>query len=434
MEIVVTHDMTDFDALAATVAAEKLHPGATVVLGRGLGIEVRDYLALHRDRFATALPDDVDLSAVRHLIVVDVRRKSRLGDFVALLGRPGVRVTVYDHHPAADDDIVGEGVVVDLVGSTTTLLVERMQERGIPVDEMEATLFALGIHADTGSLTYAGTTARDARALGFLLEHGASVPVLRRYLAPALSVQQRALLADLLGALQVERLGHLHVAFVQRDLPKAVSGFAEVISVLAELSGHSAVFAVFGIGKTRVQVVARSRSPLIDAGARVTEIGGGGHSGAASGMLKRGDARAVLDELRRVVFAHPPAARRVADLMSSPVHTVSPSVPFAEVARSLASSGHTGVPVLRDGRLVGIVSRSDVERAERAGRLGLPVSSSMSQNVKSIDVEETPERALELMTEHDVGRLPVLRQGHLVGIVTRSDLRRVLYGETARAS
>ncbi len=435
MEIIVTHDMADFDALAAAVAAQKLHPGAVIVLGRRLGKEVREYLGLHKDRFPSSFYSELDPEAVRHLIVVDVRRKGRLADFrrVVERGERGeIEVTVYDHHPAADDDLRADRLYVEAVGSATTLLVERMDAAGLEVDEVEATLLALGIHADTGSLTYAGTSARDARALGWLLDRGASLRVMSRYLEPPFSAAQRALLAELLGALEVERVGHLQVAFVRRDLAHAVDGFADVITELTDLTGHAAVFAVFGVGSDRVQVVARSRSALIDAGAMVASVGGGGHAGAASGALRRGDSATVLAELRAAVHAHPPLARRVADLMSSPVRTVPPTATLREVASSLSTSGHTGIPVVKDGALIGIVSRSDLERADRDGRLALPVSGFMTHKIYTVGVDETPERALELMQKHDVGRLPVLQAGRLVGIVTRSDLRRMLYGEGSR--
>jgi tRNA nucleotidyltransferase (CCA-adding enzyme) len=345
-----------------------------------------------------------------------------------------VRVTVYDHHPADDDDVAADLAVVEPVGSATTLLVERMDEAGVTLDGLEATLLALGIHADTGSLTYSATTARDARALGRLLDQGASLPVLARYLAPAFSPRQQAVLAELLGALEVERVGHLHVAFVHVAMSRAVQGFAQVVSELLKLTGHAAVFAVFGIAERRVQVVARSRAALIDVGMHAAAVGGGGHPGAAAASLKRGDSLAVLEELRAFARTHPPVARRVADIMSSPVRTVPVSLPFRELERSLVTWRHTGVPVTRDGALSGMVSRSDVERARRDGRLDLPVASAMSHTVHSIEADASPEEALAKMTDHDVGRLPVLRGGELVGIVTRSDLRRLLYGEPSSPS
>ena len=435
MQLIVTHDMTDFDALAAAVAAQKLHPGAAIALGRRVGKEVRGYLALHKDRFVTLLHSEIDPELVRHLIVVDVRRKSRLRDFARLVERAElgeIEVTVYDHHPADDDDLRADRAVIEAVGSATTLLVEQMDAEDVVVDEVEATLLALGIHADTGSLNYAGTTARDARALGWLLDQGASLAVMSRYLEPAFTGAQRALLAELLGAVEVEHVGHLDIAFVHRTMPRAVEGFAEVITEIAELTGHAAVFAVFGIAGKRVQVVARSRSPLVDAGALVSAVGGGGHHGAASGALKREDSLAVLEELRAAVRANPPQARRISDLMSSPVRTVSSTTTLRELARSLTSWRHTGVPVMKDGQIVGIVSRRDIAKATRNDSLSLPVSGVMTHKVHTVDSEEAPERALSLMQSQDVGRLPVLRDGRLVGIVTRSDLRRMLYGESSR--
>ena len=58
-------------------------------------------------------------------------------------------------------------------GSLVTLLVRIIAERGIPVTPFEATVFALGIHEDTGSLTFSTTTTRDAEALAFCMRAGA---------------------------------------------------------------------------------------------------------------------------------------------------------------------------------------------------------------------------------------------------------------------
>jgi tRNA nucleotidyltransferase (CCA-adding enzyme) len=119
--------------------------------------------------------------------------------------------------------------------------------------------------------------------------------------------------------------------------------------------------------------------------------------------------------------------------MSSPVRTISTEHPLARLRDELPTWGHTGVPVLRtDDRgapaLVGIVSRHDVERAAREGRLHLAAGSCMSHPVHTTCEDASLEEALDAMTSHAVGRLPVLREGALVGIVTRSDVRAALYG------
>jgi tRNA nucleotidyltransferase (CCA-adding enzyme) len=155
-------------------------------------------------------------------------------------------------------------------------------------------------------------------------------------------------------------------------------------------------------------------------------LGGGGHATAASAAVKHLSASESLDSLRNQLIAEPPRPRRVRDLMSSPVHTVAPETPLAELADSLSRWRHTGAPVVRDGELVGIVSSRDLERAAD-GRMQLPVSSCMSQQPITVSPDASLEDAQALMEQHDVGRLPVLRGGRLVGIVTRADLLRVLY-------
>jgi len=70
-----------------------------------------------------------------------------------------------------------------------------------------------------------------------------------------------------------------------------------------------------------------------------------------------------------------------------------------------------------------------VSRAREGGRLELPVTSHMSGNLRTVGPDAPLEEALAAMTEADVGRLPVLRDERLVGIVSRTDVLRALYPE-----
>ncbi len=432
LRIIVTHDIADFDALASAVAAQKLHPGSTIVLAKRLSRGVRDFLALHKDRFLFARATDIDQAAVTHVVVVDVRRKSRLRDFPLLLERVAQRdetldVSVYDHHGASDDDLPVAHAVVEPVGSATTLLVEVIRERGIDVDPVEATLFALGIHTDTGSLTFAATSARDARALAWLIDRGASQRVLVRYLTTPFSEPQRRALASILDAVETEAVGALSVAFAVVALESAVDGLDVVVSEALALGEHPALFALFHVGGRRVQVIGRARSAWIDVGKSLAALGGGGHAPAGAASIKDVEPAVVRERLLATLREAPPRPRRVADLMSSPVRTVSVETTLQELGETLQLWRHTGVPVVRDGAIVGIVSHRDVERAARDGRLHLPVSSCMTHAVETTTESTLLEAALERMVARDVGRLPVLRDGKLVGIVTRSDVLAHLY-------
>ncbi len=113
--------------------------------------------------------------------------------------------------------------------------------------------------------------------------------------------------------------------------------------------------------------------------------------------------------------------------MSSPVHTVSPELPLTALAEELRAWGFHGAPVVRDGTLLGVISRADVERARAHGREDLPVSSHMHTPVETTSPETPIDATLETLLHANTGRLPVLRGGKLVGIVTRTDLLRALY-------
>ena len=197
-ELIATHTNTDFDAFAAMVAARKLYPEARLCLGGAVNRNVREFQALYADAVPVVDPADVDRDSVRRLILVDTVHAGRLGDLGDLCGREGVQVIAFDHHAHADelpDYLAADALVSSNDGSLVTLLVRIIAERGIPVTPFEATVFALGIHEDTGSLTFATTTTRDAEALAFCMRAGADTELLEKWLANALTPAQRLTLA-----------------------------------------------------------------------------------------------------------------------------------------------------------------------------------------------------------------------------------------------
>ncbi len=437
MELIVTHENADFDAIASLIAAQKLYPDAVIVFGKRMNGALRDFIALHKDRF-NALPwNEVEPEKVTRLIIVDVRKAGRLQHVEGVLkriaaGEP-VDVHIYDHHPASDDDLSGSVEVVEPVGSATTLLIERMRKQGLTLDNMEATLLALGIHTDTGSLTYGHTSVRDAEALAWLYYEGLSLPMLNRYLRDPPTERQRELLSLLLDRSEELHIDGVTLAMVCLEMEKPVGGMAEMVTHLLDLEGHPALFALFGV-KNQVQVIARSRFDWIDVGSALASLGGGGHTQAAAATVKGAKLPEIRERLIAWLKANPPKPHRVRDLMSSPVRTVDVTTPLLELDRSLRHWRHTGVPVTKDGRMVGIVSRRDVESARQSGRLHLTVGSCMSQNVKTTTPDASLEAALQQVVDADVGRLPVLKDGKLVGIITRQDLLQYLYGEEQPAA
>lgn len=434
--IVVTHEAADFDAFAAAVAAQRLHAGAAIVLSRNLAPDLRAFLTVHRGRFPTLDPEEVDPRAVARVIVVDVRRASRvagLGGVAARIaaGDPDLEVEVWDHHAASDDDLRADEAHVEAVGSVTTLLVEALRARGLPIDRAEATLFALGIHADTGSLTYAGTSARDAEALAALLRAGAELPVIGRYLTPALSAEQRHALADALAGLDRLEVGGLAVGVARVKLARGTSGLDVVTSYALGAAGVAALFGIFTMtgsaGASKSIVVGRARPGALDLRPVMAALGGGGHAGAGSASLQGQEPEAIQATIAAALAEAPSTAPRVASRMSAPARVAAPMTSIAALDSLLRAWGCSFAPIVDEGRLVGAIGRREIDRALRAGRGDLPAASAMHHVVVTIGPDATLDEALMRMSGGKVGHLPVVADGAVVGVLSRSDLVRALY-------
>jgi CBS domain-containing protein len=129
---------------------------------------------------------------------------------------------------------------------------------------------------------------------------------------------------------------------------------------------------------------------------------------------------------------------RVDEIMTAPVVTVAPRTTLKDVARLLRWNEISGVPVVDGDRVVGVVSESDIVRKEatspsprrrpwrraRDRREAVTAGDAMTTRVVTIEPWMGIAAAAALMAEFDVNRLPVQKNGALVGIVTRADLVR----------
>ena len=110
----------------------------------------------------------------------------------------------------------------------------------------------------------------------------------------------------------------------------------------------------------------------------------------------------------------------VRDVMTSEALTTTPETPVAEVAQLLLARGLGGLPVVDGtGSLVGMVSDLDL-----IGKRGATVAQVMSRGVVTVGEEATLEEVIALMGLHGIRRVPVVRDGRPVGIVSRTDLLR----------
>ena len=73
------------------------------------------------------------------------------------------------------------------------------------------------------------------------------------------------------------------------------------------------------------------------------------------------------------------------------------------------------------------ISRRDFRRVKKDSQLKAPVKAFMTQTVRTIDPGKSPLEAARLMVKHDIGRLPVVEEGKIIGIITRSDAMLYFY-------
>lgn len=428
MQLIVSHITTDFDALGSMVAARLLYPGAQLVLVGSQDRNVREFLTLHEELLDVKLPRDIDLRAVTRLVVVETQSSRRLGELAALLDRPEIEVIVWDHHqPPAREAVRADERHIAETGAATTLLVQELQRRGVAITPFEATVMLLGIYEDTGSLSFAGTTPEDVEAAAYLLRAGGNLSVVAEFIHRALSPEQRRVLNELLAHTEYVAINGVPVAIATADSGPYVSELALLAHKLSDLENVGLVFVLAHMGEV-VYVVGRARSDALNVGEAMAQLGGGGHSRAASAVLRNSTVREGRDRLVAILqrLVQPEAVAR--EVMSVPARTVGPDVSIGEAGQRMVRYGHSGLSVVEGERLVGIITRRDVDRAGHHRLSHAPVKGFMTRDVVTV-TPETPVSEIErLMIERDVGRVPVVADGAVVGVVTRTDLLRSLHG------
>ena len=111
----------------------------------------------------------------------------------------------------------------------------------------------------------------------------------------------------------------------------------------------------------------------------------------------------------------------VRDIMTSEVTTVSPETPVENAARMLFSQSISGMPVIDgDSKLVGVVTEFDIIAKE-----GATVGDIMTTDVVTVSEDTDAETVAQILTSRRVRRVPVVQDGAVVGIVSRSDLVRL---------
>jgi CBS domain-containing protein len=117
------------------------------------------------------------------------------------------------------------------------------------------------------------------------------------------------------------------------------------------------------------------------------------------------------------------------------VHTISPHQMVLDALRVMAEKNIGALPVVDNGKLVGIVSERDYARKmilKGRSSVGTPVSAIMSSQVVTVGSEKTVEACMSIMTDSHLRHLPVVDDGHLLGLLSIGDLVKEAIAEQAK--
>lgn len=425
--ILTTHRNSDFDALASLIAATLIYPDGLAVLPTQVNPNVKAFLSIHKDIFTVYGPKEIDLQGIQGLVVVDTASWGRIEKIRGLDRDALVEVHVWDHHQDRGD-MATTWDCRDTVGANITLMLRALKKERKLLTPMQATLFLAGLYEDTGNLSFESTTAEDALAAAYLLERKADLGIVNKFLRPAYGAKQKDVLFHMLKAAKRIRINGYKISLSRLEISGHVNNLAIVVRMYQDIVNVDAAFGIFeNPDRGRCIVIGRSCVDGLNIGSVMKGLGGGGHPGAGSALLKGVNPEAVEELIRELIEGNQQASVQISDLMSFPVTTLDADAPMDEAARMLREIGCSGFPVTRGDKLVGVISRRDFRKIKQESQLKAPIKAYMSTKVRSVGPGLSPIQAARIMTKYDVGRLPVVVEGKLIGIITRSDTMLYFY-------
>lgn len=428
MQLILTHEQADFDAVASMLGAYLLQKDAYVVLPAVMNRNVQSFIHLYGADLPFIKSDDLPNEPITSVTLVDTQ------SLVTLKGmRKNTQVFVIDHHQKkADFPESWHFEAVDTIACTTRF-VENLQENNGRLGLIHATLLLLGIYEDSGSLSYALTTPRDVSAVAYLLENGASLKIAADFLNQPLSPAQHKVFDELLSNAESLTLQNCKVMLSAADASDLEDEVSSIAHKMCDLLDPDALF-IFVRTREGIRLVARSVTDQINVAAIARKFNGGGHARAASALIKLdkknpGQMDELIASFRQELPAFVQPAVTVSQVMSKKPLTISPATTARQAYQLMQRFGYEGYPVVEDNQIRGLLTRRAVDRA-LSHNLERTAASLMEAGSVSVAPGDSLEKLQKVMADSGWGQVPVIdpATGEVVGIATRTDLLKVLAG------
>ena len=438
LTIITTHVNADFDAIASMFAAQKVYPNALVVFPGSQEKNLKNFFINSMAYlFNMTEINDIDFKQVKRLVLVDTRQATRIGKLADLLSKPDLEIHIYDHHPSTVSDIKGQVEVYEPTGANVTILTEIIADQDIDLSPDEATILCLGIYEDTGSFTFPSTTERDFSAAAFLLSKGANLNVISDLIARELSPEQVALLNDMIQTATRYRINGVEIVITSVTTEKYMPDFAFLVQKMIKMENLDALFALARM-ENKIYVVARSRINDVDVGVIVTPLGGGGHTYAAAASIKGKTLAQTENKLLEILYSKIKTSRQAKDLMSSPAIVVDAGISCKDANDQLTRYNINALLVTEKQtdreNLRGYITRQVIEKALFHKLDHVAVSEYMTTEAATVSPNADLLEIQEKIIDNKQRVLPVVNNGRIAGVITRTDLLNTLVRQTQKSA
>jgi len=175
-------------------------------------------------------------------------------------------------------------------------------------------------------------------------------------------------------------------------------------------------------------IIARSKNESIDVKTILSSFNGGGHTMAASAIVKKSEGGTIFNQLLDNLEKKINRPKKASDLMSKKVHLLDENTSLKEASIKLELINCTGAPVVNDeGTLTGFLTLRDIMKGRKADQMHAPVRAYMAKNIITVNTDTSLKEIHKMLYRNNIGHLPVLSGNCIQGIITRTDIVNHMY-------
>ncbi len=427
--IITCHHNADFDALTSLIGISIFFPEAQLIFPGSQEKVVQTFFEdVVNPLFNFFLPKDADFEDIERLVVVDTNNFERISHLTPLLERHklvsnqktenhfnSLEIIVFDHHPKGD--IVAQGGNIEMVGSTSTLVIEEIKSVFGKIPCELANILGLGIYIDTGSFSYVSTTQRDYLAAAWIMEHGFLPDFAGQYTHRNLNKEQLSVLTSLVDSAKIMEVAGLKFVIVFARIDFYLSDFATLAPKIMDLVPCDVLFALASM-KNSTQVVARSKDDSFDVGKICTQLGGGGHQYAAAAMVKEMTLHEVINFLQSKISMLAHTDKTAKRLMTSPAIVAYGNDSIIKAEAIMSHYGLKAIPICKEGTkiCIGWLEQQLALKAINHGIGEISVTSYMSRQFKVISPDANLQTLMDIIVGERQRLIPVVDTSFLPNV------------------